>query len=214
MNACPLRSLTGEMRSDEVSPPHLRIFARRKLLYHLKFIPAALPGEHKHVFNRATKRAGDASRGDVTYQAAALLSHLFCSIIVRLDAHLSPPEELWVDENVAYLNANLGRPVPLFQESVSKTRSFEFLGCYRIVRWQLCEARGDDVRAFVQQLREHHPGLSEEHWATIVTRDWARVELEQVMNPILSGSKNRRYAIRYAWHVVAMAGVSHTLALA
>lgn len=180
-----------------------RIRRRKSLKYTTRTIASAFPGEQGYVFNRGTRRTD--APGPTSSQPSAL-SDLFSTIIVRAGAHLAPPTELWTDYNIAYLCENAGRRIPLFQQHTPASPKLEFLGCYRIARWTLCEAQGPDVLAFAEQLRALHPEEAVGEWAQMIARDWAKVQLERVVDPILSGRLHHRYVVRYAWYMASRDG--------
>ncbi|EKM51458.1 uncharacterized protein PHACADRAFT_263595 [Phanerochaete carnosa HHB-10118-sp] len=120
----------------------------------------------------------------------------FCRIMVHDKAHLAPPKELWTRHNITQLDMNVGRPVPLFQESAARRHAFEFLGWYRIVRWELCKGGSKEVRAFVAKRKVSQVDKPWEYWTGVLGHDWARVELEKVndsslCNPMEGRSQNR-----------------------
>ena len=174
------------------------------------------PGQDWHTFNRAY--------GPRNGQRRRQFREEFSSIMANVAEHLSPPGELWTRDNIAQLDANIGLPIPLFESNDQRT-GFVFRGCYRITRWEFCSGGGDKVRAFVSDLRHK---VQEQHrlhsrwsdvlpscppavlgvmreimtWDSMLLRDWARVELEKAMDPILSGDPKHRYVLRYARIIV------------
>lgn len=180
-------------------------------LYTQKDIANAIPGERNHTFNRgfapldAVHPSSHASSHDaMTVPSEAepnspnreellhSLSDEFCRIMVHDKAHLSPPKELWTRHNIEQLDVNIGRPVPLFQESSAKRQSFEFLGWYRIVRWELCQGKSKEVQAFVSRRKVSQADKPREYWLGVLGQDWARVELEKVSDATLGNPMEQR----------------------
>lgn len=176
-------------------------------LYTQRDITEAIPGEGNHTFNRAFAAQSDqvpadappSSPSDNTTEAQAeesssspgqerpqqALADEFCRIMVHDKAHLSPPKELWTRHSISHLDANVGRAIPLFQESAARRHSFEFLGWYRIVRWELCKGRSKEVQEFVARRKVSQADKPREYWMSVLGQDWAKVELERVNDPLL-----------------------------
>ena len=93
-------------------------------------------------------------------------------------AHLSPPRELWTRNNIAQLDVNVGRPLPVFQEVT--LNKFEFLGWYKITAWELCPGGGTAVQTFVRRRKVSQRDRTAEYWAKALGQDWGRVQLERV----------------------------------
>ncbi|KAI0781696.1 hypothetical protein BC629DRAFT_1594425 [Irpex lacteus] len=111
-------------------------------------------------------------------QSVRPLSDEFCRIMIHRYAHLSPPRELWTRHNIAQLDANIGRPLPVFQEVT--TNRFEFLGWFAITKWELCTGRSTAVQNFVKKRKVSQRDRTVEYWAKALGQDWARVQLERV----------------------------------
>ena len=107
--------------------------------------------------------------------------------MVHDKAHLHPPNELWTRNNFAQIEQHIacGKPLPLFQESIARMKSFEFIGWYRIVRWEVCKGGGPEVLQFVQKRQMSQRARTPEYWRGALQDDWARVELEKVNDPAL-----------------------------
>ena len=120
-------------------------------------------------------------------------------IIIHRNAHRSPPEELWTRWPVQQLSANVGRPMPVFWQSSSAQHLYDFIGCYRILKWNMSSSNQPEFKSFLETCIQWHPERSggEED-----SRDWARVQLERVVDPILSGKPQHRYVIRYALKIL------------
>ena len=179
-------------KRDANAVPSCRLYTQRE-------IAEAIAGEASHTFNRAFAPAegapagGETGEGDVAAASPARpLADAFCRIMVHARAHLAPPHELWTRHNLAQLDANVGRPVPLFQESSARRHAFEFLGWYRIVRWELCRGGGAAVQAFVARRRVSQADKPREYWVGVLGQDWARVELERVEDASLGNPMERR----------------------
>ena len=137
--------------------------------------------------------------------------------MVDVAGYLSPPSELWTHDSIDQLDAKIGRPVPFFESNCQRA-VLMFCRCYRIIRWDFYSGSGDKVRAFGPDLRlkvqdQHRlhvgwpdillfclpaaAGIMREvvTWGNMWLRDWAQVELEKVMDPILSGDLKHRYIL-------------------
>lgn len=184
-------------------------------LYHTRQIAAALPGQTGHTFIRGFAEEGrmpsipqdvaetrepmvdpTEDRRDMPHP----LSDDFCRIMVFDKAHLSPPKELWTRHNIDQLDRITGRPIPVFQESIRG--KFEFLGWYRILRWQLRRGGivGDPSRErrpapelmnFILRRQQSQVEKPKEYWADVTRSDWARVELEKVHDSTLGNPMSR-----------------------
>lgn len=180
-------------------------------LYSELQIKEKLPGEHNsHTFTRGVAVTGRRIHGNRVYRVSLLpfpadqviatdndngptdataadqsLVDEFCRIMVHDKAHLNPPHELWTRNNLAQLDQNIGKALPLFIESAAKARSFEFVGWYRIKAWARCPGGGRDVLSFIQKRQVSQTARSWEYWEKALSEDWARVELEKVNDPAL-----------------------------
>ncbi|KAI0086846.1 hypothetical protein BDY19DRAFT_333632 [Irpex rosettiformis] len=102
----------------------------------------------------------------------------FCRVMIHKHAHLSPPKELWTRNNIPQLDANIGRAVPVFSEVT--TNGFEFLGWYKITRWELCPGGGAAVQNFIRRRKFSQRDKTADYWRKALGQDWARVQLERV----------------------------------
>ena len=181
-------------KRDANAIPSIRLYTQRD-------IAAAIPGEGNHTFNRVFAPTNDEAEAiaepepnieDGAEPALAsdeqpqrALGDEFCRIMVHDKAHLSPPKELWTRHNIAQLDANVGRPIPLFQESGARKHYFEFLGWFRIARWELCPGGSKAVQDFVTRRKVSQVDKPREYWNGVLNQDWARVELEKVKDAAL-----------------------------
>lgn len=171
-------------------------------LYRLHDIEQKIPGGPHHTFVRSLANvegtshlhdpnsvldvAHAADEEDTqpgSHRATTLLSEEFCRVMIHNNAHLSPPRELWTRNNIAQLDSNIGRPLPVFQETTG--RQFEFLGWYRIARWQLCLGKGTEVRRFIERRKISQKERTVEYWTKALGENWARVEMERVSDTSL-----------------------------
>ncbi|KIP07189.1 hypothetical protein PHLGIDRAFT_429279 [Phlebiopsis gigantea 11061_1 CR5-6] len=185
-------------KRDANAVPSFRLYTQRD-------IAEAIPGEASHTFNRAFAPVDDTPADEETCTAVSVdtaaashdaparpLADEFCRIMVHDRAHLAPPKELWTRHNIAQLDANVGRPVPLFQESSARRHTFEFVGWYRVMRWGLCKGGSTAVQAFVARRKVSQVDKSREYWVGVLGQDWARVELERVEDASLGNPMERR----------------------
>lgn len=202
-----LQKYVPRFKRDANAVPSFRLYSQRDIM-------DTIPGEGNHTFNRAFAPVDDAKTETTESQAVSSsatcasldaaassptsheqpgprLADEFCRIMVHDKAHLSPPKELWTRHNIAQLDANIGRPVPLFQESGAKKHSFEFLGWYRIVQWELCKGKSGEVQAFVSKRKVSQIDKPREYWVGALGQDWARVELAKVSDASLGNPMER-----------------------
>lgn len=153
---------------------------------------AIVPDEHEHSGRQdaGTSITVEPTSGKLqpSLRSTVVPSENFCRIMIHKNAHLTPPKELWTRNNTDQLDANVGRPLPVFQEAHG--RQFEFLGWYRVVKWDLCAGGGAQVRRFIERRRLSQKERSVEYWAKAFGESWARVELDRVRdgslpNPML-----------------------------
>lgn len=165
-------------------------------------------GESQHMFNRAGAPQDGSSRRTVALSganAASLADTFFC-IVVDYQSHTSAPTELWISENIAYLQANSRRPIPAFVQRKATDDIFEFVGCYRIKRWELYQAGSPEVKTYVDKRRLSQTEKREIHWTRLAQSNWAKVEVEEVVDPVLSGSRKHRYVLRKLRYAMNIAG--------
>lgn len=117
--------------------------------------------------------------------AEAPLAEEFCRIMVHDKAHLNAPHELWTRHNVAQLDVNMERPIPLFQQGNPGKVSWEFVGWFQVVSWTNCIGGGREVRDFIQRRRVSGRTHTAEYWQSALADDWAKVMLEKVNDPAL-----------------------------
>ncbi|KAI0697994.1 hypothetical protein BC835DRAFT_1336401 [Cytidiella melzeri] len=154
--------------------------------YTYQDIAKKMPGQTQHTFVRAVVSQDAALDSDTTQddsegQASADLHRLdesFCRVMIHKHAHLSPPTELWTRNNMSMFDTNIGRPLPVFQEL--RANRFEFLGWYRITRWELCEGGSPVVRRFIERRKVSQRDRTLEYWQKALGESWARVEMERV----------------------------------
>ena len=188
-------------------------------------------GERWSIFNRAFLPEFCSLPNKID-NAEEYLADTFCSIVVDDIGQLDPPNELWTMHNIDQLEANIGRVIPMFRRDKTKAQQYqryELCGCFRITGWTLYRGQSDEVVKFIDRLRmqkgevsktaysksaEAWPYSFPSHrsketevltWEAAVDRRWARVELEEVIDPILSGNRNRKYVIRYIFSVLSKA---------
>ena len=123
---------------------------------------------------------------------------LFTSIWVHTNTHPNAPKELWTRENIDLLSQNIGRPIPTHVEHAFLPTVFNFVGSYRIVDWRLHKAGSAEAVAYIATLKTMQRSKKDEYWAEVSRGDWAQVELEKVVDPILVGNPKHRYVQRYA----------------
>lgn len=162
-------------------------------------------GESCCVFNRSClSNSSPLSQPSSTSspKAGTLLSEEFSCIIVDPLDHPSPPDELWICDNLPYIASNVQHPLPLFMGTRKKAKLFKFIGCYRIVRWVAHPTNSPALDAFMAWRRNSRPE-PECSWEKIGrSQVWVQVFLEKVINPILTGSAGHKYVIRYALHIM------------
>ncbi|KZT60044.1 hypothetical protein CALCODRAFT_493042 [Calocera cornea HHB12733] len=98
-----------------------------------------------------------------------------CRIMVHLEGHLSPPEELWTRHGFDLLASNQNRRIPVFMQMRSK--KWEYKGRYEVVGWTVHNGGSEEVRSFIMQRGESKKPKSAEAWATALGEDWACVQV-------------------------------------
>ena len=186
-----LRLLTPAARTSKFDDPGYNP------CYSAAAIAAMLPGQSDYIFNKA-QFSVDGSE--------VRLAEFFSSIIVDKD-ELSLDNFIRTKDNISHLDANIGLPVPLFMSKNSRAAEFFFCGCYRIMRWEYCHppiegwASSTEAQELDGSVGAHsHSGLQAQQERSPTT--WAKVQLEKVVDPILSGQLEHVYVLRYACAIV------------
>lgn len=191
----------------------------RAQMYSQRVLEHKFPGESGYTFNRASARPArhpaPASAGKTDLQSAAGavdpiepwdgLSDYFSHILIAHNAHIMPPAELWTATHIGFLDANARRPLPVFVESPARPGHFEFVGCYRILRFELLMHGDMALGEFFDARRAMRRQGGEGGDAPGEGSEWARVELEEVVDPIMSGDLKHKYVQRYALNILGRA---------